>query len=211
MAIAAGVLVNGYVICQRHEIDRSFQNEVALAHAEAERIRAQVVVPTTQRLPTGQNFADALERFGLTAEEAARATSAAQDAFNRRQLRAGNTIVVGRSVAGELREITYKIASAGGGYSTVGDLFKFAVALENHKLLDAAHTEMLTTGKVDTGRGDKREGGLKCFGHGGGAPGMNGDLKICPKAGYAIAVLANMDPPAAQRASGFAAAPLPLE
>jgi len=45
---------------------------------------------------------------------------------------------------------------------------------------------------------------------GNGAPGMNGDLKICPKSGYIIAVLANIDPPAAQRASNFAANRLPL-
>jgi CubicO group peptidase (beta-lactamase class C family) len=115
--------------------------------------------------------------------------------------------------------LPYRGTSAGGGYSTVEDLFKFATALENHKLLDAAHTDMLWSGKVETGRGgdkygfgffDTAEGGLECFGHGGGAPGMNGDLKICPKPGYIIAVLANVDPPAAQRASNFAANRLPL-
>jgi len=115
--------------------------------------------------------------------------------------------------------LPYRGTSAGGGYSTVEDLYKFATALENHKLLDAKHTEMLTTGKVETGRGDAKygfgffdtsEAGLECFGHGGGAPGMNGDLKICPKSGYVIVVLANMDPPAAQRISSFAANRLPL-
>jgi D-alanyl-D-alanine carboxypeptidase len=116
--------------------------------------------------------------------------------------------------------LPYRGTSAGGGYSTVGDLYKFATALQEHRLLDAAHTEMLVAGKVDTGRGpdkygfgffDTSEGGMDCFGHGGGAPGMNGDLKICPKAGYVIAVLANMDPPAAQRASSFIANRLPLD
>ncbi|HTP69115.1 MAG TPA: serine hydrolase domain-containing protein [Dongiaceae bacterium] len=115
--------------------------------------------------------------------------------------------------------LPYRGTSAGGGYSTAEDLYKFATALENHKLLDAAHTDMLVTGKVDTGRGPDKyafgffntnEGGLECFGHGGGAPGMNGDLKICPKSGYIIAVLANLDPPAAQRVSNFAANRLPL-
>jgi len=107
--LAVGVLVNGYLVRQRHENEKTFQDEVSLARAEADRIRAQVVVPTTQRLPAGQNFAGALERFGLTASEAAGATAAAQQAFNLRQLRAGNTVVVGRSVIGELREINYKI------------------------------------------------------------------------------------------------------
>jgi CubicO group peptidase (beta-lactamase class C family) len=115
--------------------------------------------------------------------------------------------------------LPYRGTSAGGGYSTVEDLYKFATALERHKLLDAAHTDLLTTGKVDTGRGgdkygfgffDTSEGGLECFGHGGGAPGMNGDLKICPQSGYVFAVLANIDPPAAQRVSNFAANRVPL-
>jgi D-alanyl-D-alanine carboxypeptidase len=115
--------------------------------------------------------------------------------------------------------LPYRGTSAGGGYSTVRDLYKFAVALEESKLLDAANTEMSIIGKVDTGRGGDKyafgffntsEGGMECFGHGGGAPGMNGDLKICLKSGYVIAVLANMDPPSAQRASDFVANRLPL-
>jgi len=40
---------------------------------------------------------------------------------------------------------------------------------------------------------------------------MNGDLKICPAPGYVIAVLANLDPPAAQRVSDFVATRLPLK
>lgn len=116
--------------------------------------------------------------------------------------------------------LPYRGTSAGGGYSTVGDLFRFATALTEHKLLDAKHTDLLTSGKVDSGRGgdkyaygffETNQNGMKCFGHGGGAPGMNGDLKICPEAGYVIAVLANLDPPAAQRVSDFVAARLPLK
>jgi D-alanyl-D-alanine carboxypeptidase len=115
--------------------------------------------------------------------------------------------------------LPYRGTSAGGGYSTVEDLYRFAIALEGHKLLDAAHTDLLVKGKVDTPRGDKYafgffesdEGGMACFGHGGGAPGMNGDLKICQGAGYVIAALANLDPPAAQRASDYVAARLPLK
>lgn len=107
--------------------------------------------------------------------------------------------------------LPYRGTSAGGGYSTVEDLLRFAAALESHKLLDAHYTELLTTGKVDTPRGakyaygfsDRSVGGVRCFGHGGGAPGMNGDLEICPQSGYVIATLANMDPPAAQRVTEF--------
>ena len=37
----------------------------------------------------------------------------------------------------------------------------------------------------------------------GGAPGMNGDLRIYPKSGYVVAVLANIDPLAAPRISEY--------
>jgi D-alanyl-D-alanine carboxypeptidase len=115
--------------------------------------------------------------------------------------------------------LPWRGTSAGGGYSTVEDLYRFAMAVEERKLLDAAHTEMLTTTKLGRPGGDRyalgfaisEEGGMKCVGHGGGAPGMNGDLKICQGAGYVIAVLANVDPPAAQRASSYIADRVPLK
>ncbi len=71
---------------------------------------------------------------------------------------------------------------------------------------------MLFTAKVDSGPGTgytygfedqrdvERSGPL---GHSGGAPGMNGDLRIYPQSGYVVAVLANLDPPAAQRISSY--------
>jgi CubicO group peptidase (beta-lactamase class C family) len=113
--------------------------------------------------------------------------------------------------------LPYRGTSAGGGYSTVGDLVKFATALLGHKLLNAEYTELLITGKVDAGGGrryaygfeDGRHDGAGAVGHGGGAPGMNGDLRIYPQSGYVVAVLSNLDPPAAQRVSGFVDLRLP--
>src|SRR5438874_1914850 len=107
--------------------------------------------------------------------------------------------------------LPYRGTSAGGGYSTVGDLMKFAEALMGHKLLTPENTELLITGKVDSGGGrkyaygfeDGRKDGKGAVGHGGGAPGMNGDLRIYPKSGYVVAVLSNLDPPAAQQVSAF--------
>lgn len=107
--MTAGILVDGYAIRQRLQLEKELVQEVTLARAEAERIRAQVVLPTAKKMPQGENFAGALAEFGLSAEEAMQATAAAQVAFNLRQLRAGNTITVGRSVEGSLREINYKI------------------------------------------------------------------------------------------------------
>ena len=114
--------------------------------------------------------------------------------------------------------LPYRGTSAGGGYSTVEDLLKFATAVTNHKVLDAKNTELLTTGKVNTARGvkyafgfmdDDTDATMRHFGHGGGAPGMNGDLEIYPQNGYVIAVLSNLDPPAASRISDFVCNRLP--
>jgi hypothetical protein len=87
-----------------------------------------------------------------------------------------------------------------------------------HKLLNAHYTDLLTTGKVDTPGGRKYAygfdeailEGVRSFGHAGGAPGMNGDLRIYPHSGYVIAVLSNLDPPAAGRVSQFIGNRLPL-
>ena len=113
--------------------------------------------------------------------------------------------------------LPYRGTSAGGGYSSVGDLLAFAEALMNNKLLTAEYTSMLITGKVDVAEGrryaygfeDARANGEGAVGHGGGAPGMNGDLRIYPRSGYVIAVLSNLDPPAASQITSFVDARLP--
>jgi CubicO group peptidase (beta-lactamase class C family) len=113
--------------------------------------------------------------------------------------------------------LPYRGTSAGGGYSSVSDLVAFAEALINNKLLNAEYTSMLITGKVDVAEGrkyaygfeDGRVNGDGAVGHGGGAPGMNGDLRIYPRSGYVIAVLSNLDPPAASQITSFVDPRLP--
>jgi D-alanyl-D-alanine carboxypeptidase len=104
--------------------------------------------------------------------------------------------------------LPYRGTSAGGGYSTVGDFARFAEALLNHELLSPDSTELLITGTEEIGPGvgyaygfeDHRDvEGNGWVGHGGGAPGMNGDLRIYPASDYVVVVLANLDPPVAQR------------
>jgi CubicO group peptidase (beta-lactamase class C family) len=114
--------------------------------------------------------------------------------------------------------LPYRGMAAGGGYTTVEDLVRFANALMTHQLLDERHTQILTTGKVAMGTAqyafgfgvfdsDKPE---RYFGHNGGAPGMNGDLRIYPNPGYVVAVLSNLDPRAATRVSDFTGNRLPV-
>jgi CubicO group peptidase (beta-lactamase class C family) len=102
--------------------------------------------------------------------------------------------------------------SAGGGYSTVSDLLHFAEALMQNRLLSAEYTNLMITAKTDIppvgtyayGFQDERAtDGSGWVGHAGGAEGMNGDLRIFVRSGYVIAVLANLDPPAAHRIAEF--------
>jgi CubicO group peptidase (beta-lactamase class C family) len=115
--------------------------------------------------------------------------------------------------------LPYRGTSAGGGYSTVEDFALFADALLNHELLSRDSTELLTTGKEEIGPGisyaygfeDHRDiEGNGWVGHGGGAPGMNGDLRIYIRSGYVVVALANLDPPVAQRVADYLDARLPL-
>ena len=108
---AAGAVFLGFVFEQRLTTADEYDRQVRLTLEEAKRVREQVILPHHEKVSSGQNFKAALEKFGLSAEEAAGASAAAQHAFDLRRLRAGNTITVGRSVEGRLREINYKIAS----------------------------------------------------------------------------------------------------
>jgi D-alanyl-D-alanine carboxypeptidase len=101
---------------------------------------------------------------------------------------------------------------AGGGYSTVDDLLRFAVALQSGKLISKAMLDEATSIKQKSyGFGFVIRGSAEwaSFGHGGGAPGMNGELRIISAQGYVIVVLSNLDPPSAEQLVGFVAARLP--
>src|ERR1700730_5686605 len=109
IVLVVGLGIDGYAMYQRVKSVQKYQQEVQAAKVEARKFQANVVVPTEKRVPAGENFAAALEKLGLSAQAAANATTAASQAFNLRQLRAGNTITVRRSVEGTLKEIDYKI------------------------------------------------------------------------------------------------------
>ena len=103
--------------------------------------------------------------------------------------------------------------SAGGGYSTVGDFFRFAEALQSGVLISKASFEQMTTphrNQYGFGMTIRGEGALRTFGHGGGAPGQNGELRVYPESGYVVVVLSNYDPPAASRLAEFIEVRLPL-
>lgn len=112
--------------------------------------------------------------------------------------------------------LPYRGTPAGGGYSTVGDLDRFATALMNNRLLDARHTDLLTTGKVDAGEGmrygygfmEEVDRGLTRIGHTGGAPGMACLFFVYPDTDWLVIVLSNRDAPAAKMVAAFIVAQL---
>jgi murein DD-endopeptidase MepM/ murein hydrolase activator NlpD len=109
IVLVGGAALLAHAFRQRLVTTAELARQVKLAQQDAARIQAQVIVPTENRVPAGQNFVAALQKFGLSSQEASDASLAAQRAFNLRQLRAGNTITVNRSLEGHLREIDYRI------------------------------------------------------------------------------------------------------
>ncbi len=108
--------------------------------------------------------------------------------------------------------LPWRGTSAGGGYSTAGDLLRFAQALEGGKLISKASLAAATTPFKEHygyGFGIQGEGAFRTYGHGGGAPGMNGELDIFPQSGTVVIGLSNLDPPAASRLVEFFALRMP--
>lgn len=91
--------------------------------------------------------------------------------------------------------------SAGGGYSTAGDLFRFGRALVANTLLSAATTELSLAGKAQTanpamtfayGFMDRIEAGQRVVGHGGGYAGIANSFNLYPASTYTVVILSNM-------------------
>lgn len=102
---------------------------------------------------------------------------------------------------------------AGGGYSTVEDLFRFGRAFREHRLLSPESTATLLAGRVE--RPDKpgityaygwqnvTVNGHRIVGHSGGAPGICAQFDLYLDADYTVVVLSNYDPPMATRIAGM--------
>lgn len=111
--------------------------------------------------------------------------------------------------------LPWRGTSAGGGYATATDLMRFADALLSGKLLKPATLAEATKAQFATGFygfGFQVElpGEVRNYGHSGGAPGMNGILRVYPESRQAVVVLGNLDPPTAQRLGDWLHLRLPL-
>jgi len=89
---------------------------------------------------------------------------------------------------------------------------RFAQALSSGKLISKAILAEATRPQEQQygyGFAVQGEGPLRSYGHGGGAPGQNGELRVFPELGYLVVSLSNLDPPAASRLVEFFALRMP--
>jgi D-alanyl-D-alanine carboxypeptidase len=92
-------------------------------------------------------------------------------------------------------------APMGGGYSTAGDLVRFADALTGARLLSRPTTERVTAGYVAADYGGREGYGfetrvtnrVRILGHQGAAPGLSNQVDVYPDLGYVLVVLGNSD------------------
>jgi len=89
-----------------------------------------------------------------------------------------------------------KGSSAGGGYSTAGDLLKFANAMDAGKIKKPDFEENAPKPP------NAPFASMRGLGIAGGAPGLNAVLETALPGGYAIVVMSNYDPPSADEVSG---------
>ena len=111
--------------------------------------------------------------------------------------------------------LPWRGTSAGGGYSTVGDLLNFANALAKGTVLSPKSYEAATSpqnnkawygyGFMVSGQGDRRQ-----FGHEGGASGANAVFLVYPSKEYVVIGLSNFDPSTMGNIANFFGRRLPL-
>jgi D-alanyl-D-alanine carboxypeptidase len=163
---------------------------------------------------TGQSYYDYV-RKKVFEPAGMRSTASQAEIKNVPRRSAGYMKQDGRWVA-NTDKLPYRGTSAGGGYSTAADMLRFAQALQSGRLISK---EMLAravspqnkTGGYGYGFGLQGVGAMRSFGHGGGAPGMNSELRIFPDSGYTIVVLSNFDPPVAHRVVEYYVARMPID
>ncbi|NER14883.1 serine hydrolase [Leptobacterium flavescens] len=90
-----------------------------------------------------------------------------------------------------------KGSSAGGGYSTINDLYKFACAFKNNELLNTYYTDLMKKEPEDGwyGYGMQFAGakGSEIYGHSGGHFGVGAEWRVFEKQNYTAILLTNKD------------------
>ncbi len=90
-----------------------------------------------------------------------------------------------------------KGSPAGGGYSSLDDMYKFATALKNNQLLSAKYTTLMRTepanGSYGYGMQFAGAKGSGIYGHSGGHFGVGAEWRVFEKQNYTVILLTNKD------------------
>ena len=89
---------------------------------------------------------------------------------------------------------------AGGGYASANDLLKFALALQQGKIVKRETLQQMTSRHSQMGQDAGYGYGFgvfqdreRHFGHNGGAPGISSSIEIFPESGYVVIAQGNID------------------
>ncbi|RXQ90980.1 serine hydrolase [Ancylomarina salipaludis] len=92
---------------------------------------------------------------------------------------------------------TVKGGPAGGGFSTLNDLYQFATAFKNKHLLNASYTAIMKTepesGSYGYGMQFAGAAGSGIYGHSGGHFGVGAEWRVFEKQNYTVVLLTNKD------------------
>jgi murein DD-endopeptidase MepM/ murein hydrolase activator NlpD len=104
-----GTALLGFSFYKHSTIENQLALQVALARDSATIIAAQVPHFTEQRVPSGLNVTDFLNGMGLARSTVLAVVDAARPVYDLARLRAGNQMVVARTIAGDLLSFRYQI------------------------------------------------------------------------------------------------------
>jgi len=154
-------------------------------------------------------------RLRIFAPAGMRATGSAPETTKVRGRAIGYTLENGRWIDARER-LPWSGTAAGGGYTTIDDLLKFARALQDGRLLSATSLAEATRAQAPSswyGYGfiAVGQGPLRRYGHSGDFPGMNADFRVFPESGYVLIAMSNIDSPAAYRLFRFFEPRMPLD
>ena len=162
---------------------------------------------------SGQSYYDYVDRHVFAPAGMRDSGSLPEDVAVPGRARAYTRTDDGASWSDAADTLPYRGTAAGGGYSTAGDLLKFARALQSGKLLSPALLAEATRRQspwYGYGFSVAEEQGVPVYGHGGGAPGMNAELRIFPTLGEVVIGLGNVDPQAVSRLVEYYQMRMPL-
>ena len=122
------------------------------------------------------------------------------DHYEPRDASSGRAIGYEQGGGSNTEQLAVRGSPAGGGYASPNDLLKFALALQQGKIVKRETLERMTSRHSqmgpDAGYGygfgvfQDRE---RHFGHNGGAPGISSSIEIFPESGYVVIAQGNID------------------